>query len=44
MGPVGYRVRGAVDDVALSELTLECFFPADADTRDALRQMSEARG
>jgi transcriptional regulator with XRE-family HTH domain len=32
-------VFGTPVDVTLAELTLECFFPADDDTRDALRAL-----
>lgn len=36
-------VFGAALDITLSELTLETFFPADAETREALAAAAEAR-
>ncbi|MGG2474298.1 transcriptional regulator, partial [Rhizobium sp. BR5] len=34
-------VFGTATDVTLSELVLECFYPADAETREALMQSTQ---
>ncbi|MDB5467256.1 MAG: transcriptional regulator, family, partial [Phenylobacterium sp.] len=37
-------VFGTAVDITLAELTLETFFPANAATAEALRQLQAARG